>query len=80
MERWLEGATLKGCSQSGNGTMTCRLIDASGQTAQIEWNSTGPKSASLEKPFTLATDIYGNSVPVTRTFTIGYSPVLLTAK
>ena len=77
VERWLEGSKLKGCSQSGNGTIACNLTDSSGTLSQIVWNSTAPQPYSPAKQFVLATDIYGNSESVARSFVVGYSPQLL---
>jgi hypothetical protein len=77
VEWWLQGGSQIGCSQSADGTIACDLTDASGGPAQIVWNSMAPRAFSPAKQFVVARDIYGNSESVSRSFTVGYSPVLL---
>ena len=80
VERWLEYSVLKGCSQSAEGTFLCELTDESGHRAEVVWNSINPRPISARGQFVTATDIYGGSQPLTPSFTIGYSPVLLRSK
>jgi hypothetical protein len=80
VERWLEGSRLKGCSQTGDGTVTCNLTNASGEPAQIVWNSMGSRPFSPAKQFVVQKDIYGNADSVTPSFAVGYSPVLLSVR
>jgi hypothetical protein len=79
VESWLAGAAPKGCSQSGNGTIVCKFVDVSGQPSEVVWNSIAPHQFVPERQLVLAKDIYGKSLPVSHSFTAGYSPVLLTA-
>lgn len=80
VERWLEHRIPKGCSHSPDETFECLVQEESGRTAEIVWNSVQPHVFPVTKQFGSATNIYGDSQPISSSFTIGYSPVFLRPK
>lgn len=76
VERWLEHTIPKGCSQASDKTFHCTFQQANGFNEEIVWTSGQPHALNSEE-FATATNLYGDTQPVTSNFKVGYSPTLL---